>query len=161
MKDHLEQARLLGKAGRLEEAGELLVRLAADHPDDAQIQFECARSLDRTGKEAAAVPYYERAISLGLPENEQKDAYLGLGSTWRTLGRYDRSIAVLEEGSSRFPEDRALQVFRAMTLYNLGKHREAMRLLLLNLADTSLDGEIQKYAPAIRFYAGHLDRVWE
>ncbi|MCW1929015.1 tetratricopeptide repeat protein [Bhargavaea beijingensis] len=161
MKDQLEQARSLGKAGRLEEAGELLILLAADHPDDARLQFECARAMDRTGKETSAVPYYKRAILLGLPESKLKDAYLGLGSTLRTLGRYRQSLAVLEKGSGRFPEDRALQVFRAMTLYNLGEHKEAMRLLLVNLADTAADGEINKYEAAIRFYAGHLDQVWE
>lgn len=63
-----------------------------------------------------AVEYYKKAISLGLPDEELRYAYIGLGSTYRTLGQYNESREVLEEGLSKFQQDKAMAVFYAMTL---------------------------------------------
>lgn len=161
MEKELEQAVRLRSEGRLNESNEQLVRLAERHPDDARVNFQCAWSFDVLGQEAAAVPYYERAIAAGLPDEELKRALLGLGSTYRTLGDYEKSAAVFNRGTEVFPEDRALQVFRAMTLYNLGEHARAMELLLRNLADTTSDGGIRSYGQAIRFYSDKLDTIWK
>ncbi|WP_040226307.1 tetratricopeptide repeat protein [Bhargavaea cecembensis] len=161
MEKELEQAVRLRSEGRLNESNEQLVRLAEQHPDDARINFQCAWSFDVLGQEAAAVPYYERAIAAGLPDEDLKRALLGLGSTYRSLGDYEKSAAVFNRGAEVFPEDRALQVFRAMTLYNLGEHARAMELLLRNLADTTSDGGIRSYGQAIRFYSDKLDTIWK
>ncbi len=47
-----------------------------------------------------------------------------------------------------------------MVLYNLGRHTEAMELLLINLSDTTSDPAISEYGKAIRFYADKLDQTW-
>ena len=88
-------------------------------------------------------------------------ALLGLGSTYRTLGDYENSTRVLEKGIKLFPENRALQVFYTMTLYNVKKHDQAMELLFKVLVDTTSDEEILNYEKAIRFYADKLDEVWK
>lgn len=92
-----------------------------------------------------AAQYYEKAISIGLPDEELKGAYLGLGSTYRTLGKYDDSKKVLEERLVKFPQDEAMKVFYAMTLYNLKEYSKAMEILLSSVADTSSDENINKY----------------
>ncbi|WP_246321240.1 tetratricopeptide repeat protein [Paenibacillus germinis] len=41
-----------------------------------------------------AVPFYKKSLELGLSGEERQGAYLGLGSTYRTLGMYDHSKIV-------------------------------------------------------------------
>jgi hypothetical protein len=53
-----------------------------------------------------------------------------------------------------------MQVFLAMALYNAGECREAVELLLRNLAETTGDEGISAYNRAILFYAGRLDETW-
>ncbi len=102
----------------------------------------------------------EAALKLGLPEEEAKGACIGLGSTYRTIGEYEKSRQTLESGLAKFPEDKALLVFRAMAFYNLGQHDLAMESLLKIIAETSKDRDIQSYAKAIEFYSDKLDKVF-
>jgi predicted Zn-dependent protease len=60
-----------------------------------------------------------------------------------------------------FPHNRALQVFLAMTMYNLHRYQEAMELILTALAETTSDETILMYKRAILFYAPQLDQVWD
>jgi tetratricopeptide (TPR) repeat protein len=88
--NELFKAISLREAGKLAEANERLIELASAYPDDAEVQYQCAWSFDVLGQEVAAVPYYERGIELGLPKEQEEGAYLGLGSTYRTLGNYKK-----------------------------------------------------------------------
>lgn len=135
--------------------------MAELHPDDAYLQYQVAWSFDLLGEEAKAVPHYERAIEFGLEEVDLQGAMIGLGSTYRTLGRYEEARKLLEDGLSQFPENGAMKVFYAMTLYNLHDHREAMEILLKTIANETANEEISSYKKAIAFYADHLDDVWE
>jgi len=151
----------LRNAGKYEESKEILMQLAEEYLDFPHIQYQCAWSLDLLGKEAEAVAYYERAIGLGLAGNELEGALLGLGSTYRTLGAYHKSKEVFLKGIKLFPENKAIQAFYAMTLFNLEEHETAMQLLLECLIETTRDEEIVKYKKAIRFYSDKLNEVWE
>lgn len=157
---NLEMALYLREKKEFEKSNGLLMDLAKQNPGDAVIQYQCAWSLDILGLEVKAVPYYEAALELGLPEEDAKGAYLGLGSTYRTIGEYEKSRRTLESGLAKFPGDKALLVFRAMAFYNLGQHDLAMESLLKIIAETSRDQEIQSYAKAIEFYSDKLDKVF-
>lgn len=157
----LDKAIRLREAGKFEESKEILLGLAKAHPDFPYIQYQCAWSLDLLGEESRAVAYYERAIGLGLAGNELEGALLGLGSTYRTLGAYQKSKEVFLKGIALFPENKAIQTFYAMTLFNLEEHETAMQLLLECLIETTRDEEIFKYKNAIRFYSDKLNEVWE
>ena len=157
---NVESARAMRKEGRHAEARTALVSLAAACPDDAVVQYETACVHDYLGDEAAAVPYYVAAIAAGLPDEELRGAYLGLGSTYRTLGRYADAEGVLVEGLERFPEANELKVFHAMVLHNRGHSKAAIELLLTLLAETSADPGIRGYRRAIAAYAEDLDRRW-
>ncbi|MDM5292587.1 tetratricopeptide repeat protein [Peribacillus simplex] len=156
----LERALILRGRKEFKKSNQLLMDLAKQNPEDAVIQYQCAWSLDILGLEVKAVPHYEAALKLGLPDEDAKGAYLGLGSTYRTIGEYEKSKRTLEAGLAKFPEDRALLVFRAMSFYNLGRHDLAMESLLKIIAETSKDREIQSYAKAIEFYSDKLDKVF-
>ncbi|MCJ8008718.1 tetratricopeptide repeat protein [Lederbergia wuyishanensis] len=157
----LEEAIELRNSGSHLEANELLVRLAEKFSTNADVQYHCAWSFDVLGKEAEAVPYYELALKLGLNDSDAKGAFLGLGSTYRTLGEYEKAGRVLEEGINRYPDFLALRVFQAMTLYNVKNYEKAMEMMLLTLTQTSSDESIQSYRKAIEFYAKNLNETWK
>ena len=46
-----------------------------------------------------------------------------------------------------------------MTLYNTQQHKEAMELVLTNLAETTSDETLQYYKRGIFYYALHLDEI--
>lgn len=145
------------------QSGQVLTRLKeldGRHPNVAEINYQLAWTCDSLGREGEALRYYEKAVALGLPPNELSGALLGLGSTLRCLGHYERAAEVLRSGRAQFPDNREFEVFLAMTLHNLGQHAEAMELLLTTIADTADDPGLTAYQRAIRYYAGQLDRQW-
>ena len=65
--------------------------------EQARLHYQLAWCCDAAGEEAAAVPFYKRALALGLAGEERSGALLGLGSTYRALGRYadaERTLAL-------------------------------------------------------------------
>ncbi|WP_263167250.1 tetratricopeptide repeat protein [Streptomyces sp. SCSIO ZS0520] len=155
----LTEARRLRGRGELGAARGLFLRLAAARPDDAPLAYETADLHDRLGLEAEAVPHYERALSAqdALPEEDRRGAFLGLGSTYRVLGRHQDAERTLREGVRLFPEAGGLRAFLAMALYNTGAHHEATTLLLRLLAETSTDPSVREYRRALLHYANDLD----
>ncbi|MFG2594726.1 tetratricopeptide repeat protein [Streptomyces sp. NPDC048462] len=165
MSPEIEHDEPLTLAVRLREqkspqAHERLVALAERFPEDAAIAYQTAWSHDSLGLEAAAVPFYERALKgPGLPAEDRHGAFLGLGSTLRVLGRYEAAREVFRRALAEFADDASLLTFLAMTLYNLGDSREAVRTLLRVTAATSADGRLRSYRPAIEYYADRLDET--
>ncbi|MCP8968611.1 tetratricopeptide repeat protein [Ectobacillus ponti] len=161
MEQELNRAIALRESGQKQEANERLVKLAQDYPDDALVCYQCAWSYDAMGEERKAVPYYERAIELGLAGRDLAGAYLGLGSSYRTLGEYEKAKRVLGEGMVAFPGHQAMKVFYAMALYNRKEAAAAMEVLLRCLLDATEDESILHYKRAIAFYSDKLDETWE
>jgi len=160
MQDQLARAIEFRTAKRYDEARRLFAELYEAYPDDPLVNYHYAWLHDSLGEESGAVPFYERAINLGLPDEELRGAMLGLGSTYRALGEYEKSVDLLRRGMARFPDAGEFPVFLAMALYNSGVHAEAMELLLKTLANTSNDEGIRRFQRAIEFYADKLDEVW-
>ncbi|SDJ41544.1 tetratricopeptide repeat protein [Streptomyces indicus] len=157
----LADAIALRESGRREEARELLVALAARFPHDVEVAYQTAWVHDTLGLEAEAVPYYVTAVSApGLPAEDRAGALLGLGSTYRALGRYSEAVETLERGCAEFPEDRALRTFLALALHNAGRGKEGMELLLGLLVATTEDPQIAAYRPALEEYAKDLDATF-
>ena len=143
------------------QAKEILPRLKSlneRHPNVAEINYQLAWTCDVLGRAQDALPWYEKAIALGLPPNELSGALLGLGSTLRSVGQLDRSAEVLRSGKIQFPENREFDVFLALTLHDQGRHAGAMKLLLETLCDTTEDPGLTAYQRAIRFHSTGLDR---
>ncbi|MFI9628475.1 tetratricopeptide repeat protein [Streptomyces sp. NPDC052042] len=143
--------------GRPEEARSLLLSLSAAHPTDAEVAYQTAWVHDVLGLEAEAVPFYERCLhGPGLSEEDRRGALLGLGSTHRVLGRYDRAVEVLSAGVEEFPDDGALRAFLAMALFNTGEYHACTRLLLELVAADGQDPYVRQYRKAIEHYARDL-----
>lgn len=133
-----------------------LQELDARYPNIAEIAYQLAWTHDTLGHSAEAVPWYEKAIALGLSPNELSGALLGLGSALRILGRLEQSATVLRSGRSQFPENREFEVFLALTLHAQGRSAEALRLVLETLCDTTEDPGLTAYQRAIRHEASKL-----
>lgn len=161
VREIIKQALRYRKENKLKESNELLVALAKEYPADAYINYQCGWSFDCLGEETQAVPYYEIAIRGKLQKDDLQNAYLGLGSTYRTIGEYEKSKVVFDKAISLFPKNESLKVFYAMTLYNLQAHNEAMELLLKCLTNTTSDQSILMYKRAIEFYSDKLDETWK
>lgn len=156
----LEKAIKLRKEGKLKESNEILIKLVEKFPEDPIINYQCAWSFDVLEKEVEAIGYYEKAINLGLPDKDLKEAYLGLGSTYRTIGEYEKSREIFEDAIAKFDDD-SLKVFYAMTLYNLKEHSKSMELLLKIIAAKTNDSNINTYSKAIKFYSDKLDNLFK
>lgn len=161
MEERLQTAIELRNKGFYKESNLLLVDLADKFSNNARVNYQCAWSFDVLGEEAKAVPYYEKAIRLGLDHENLEGALLGLGSTYRTLGEYEKSAQTFQKAIKLNPSNKAIQVFYAMTLYNLHQHQEAMNLLLKCIIETTKDKQILEYSKAIEFYADKLDEKWK
>ena len=157
----LKEADKLRAKDRHEEARQLLVPLASEYPTNPIVQYKTACVYDFLGLEREAIPYYHAAIENDLPGADLRGAYLGLGSTYRTLGQYIESKKILLEGLSHFPEANEMKIFLAMTLYNLGENHEAVSSLLKVVVETTSDEEIKNYERATRFYANDLNKKWD
>lgn len=156
----LEQAVQLRQAGQAEQALGILLDLHAALPGDPSVNYQCAWTLDSLGRETEAIPFYERALAGGLAGDDRRGALLGLGSTYRCVGEFEKAAATLRQGQAAYPEAREFQVFLAMALYNLGDARAAMETLLRNLAETTGDAGLAQYRGALLFYAAKLDQTW-
>lgn len=130
-------------------------------PDDPFVNYQMAWCHDSLGEESAAVPYYVKAITSGLTPPYLQQAYIGLGSTYRALGRYAEAEQTLTAGLVRFPNHPVLQTFYSLTLHNLDRASESTELLIRTLLDTTADRDILTYERALRFYAEHLDETWD
>ena len=174
MRDRLAEAIQLREMGRakqdqamLQEARRLLLELVAVYPGEAEITYQTAIVHDNLGLGREAIPFYAQAIEQGLsgPDTatklmQRERAFLGLGSTYRVLGEYQKAEETLHRGLAEFPQSRALQVFLAMALYNTQKHKEAMEMVLTNLLETTSDETLQYYKRGLLYYASHLDETW-
>jgi len=156
----LERATALREQGELGEARTILLDLRAEFPNDAQVAVQAAWVHDSLGLEEDAVEHYEVAIAGDLTDDELRGALLGLGSTYRALGRDDDSMRTFQSATERFPDDLALRVFQALTNYNLGHSREAVADLVRVLLQSTSDPSILRYRRSLAAYAEDLDRSW-
>jgi len=120
----------------------------------ARQRYDEACAHDRAGREEAAVPCYEEALALGLPDPLRQQALLGLGSTYRNLLRHTDAIALLAGAVREYPDDQALRFFLALALWSGGRERDGMQAM----AELALAGaDLRGHHRAAAFYVGRLD----
>ncbi|HBM4073854.1 TPA: tetratricopeptide repeat protein [Listeria innocua] len=129
-------------------------------PENAELNYFAAWAHDALGKEDAAIPFYEKALELGLPDADKKEAYIGLGSTYRITGSPEKAILLFQKAIEEFPENNALRTFFIMAKYNQGQEKVALQEALLLLTNTTNDKDILSYKKAIQFYAQDLDALF-
>jgi thioredoxin-like negative regulator of GroEL len=126
------------------------------HPQVAEIHHQIAWTLDIQGRAPEAIPHYEQALALGLPPNEHSGALIGLGSSLRLAGQAARSVEVLEQGRTLFPDNREFAAFLALALHDAGRGADAVKVLLEALLDGTEDVGLTAYQRALRHHASRL-----
>jgi tetratricopeptide (TPR) repeat protein len=132
LQEKLASSIQLRESYKHKEARQILLALHADFPDDPQVSYQCGWIHD----------------------------LLGLGSTFRCIGEYQKSIETFRHALTLFPDSHKFNVFLGIADYNTGEYSKAMELLLNGLADTSSHEGILRYRRAIRFYSDKLDQTW-
>jgi len=160
LQEELASAIHLRETGKHQEARQRLLELHNEFPNDPQVNYQSAWIHDLLGLEREAIPFYEKAIQAGLTGDDLKSALLGMGSTYRCIGDYQKSIAAFQQALTLFPNAYEFNVFLAMAYYNSGEHAKAMELLLISLVNTSNDEGVLRYQRAIRFYSDKLNQTW-
>lgn len=149
----------LSLQGRYEDALQSALGMLSSSTQHPQLLYKVASLYDVLGLEQQAIPFYQAAIQNHLSGEDLRDAYLGLGSTYRALGRYHESLDTFDTGLQAFPNANEIKMFRAMTLYNLGHAKDAVAQLLLLMVESHSSTEITRYKKAIAFYCDDLDRI--
>lgn len=132
------------------------ITAAKKRPNDVRVQIEAAYACDRAGNEREAIVYYERAWSLGVPEQEREDFLVGFGSTLRNVGREDEAVVRLGEAVAAYPENAALRAFLALALHSAGHPRLAMATMLETALAASRPGAFRGYERALSSYQAEL-----
>jgi Flp pilus assembly protein TadD len=101
------------------------------HPKSAPVWLESAFALDRLGREAQAIPLYERAIALGLEGSALRDALVCLGSSLQTVGRAKEAVRYLAQAQKQFPGDVVVELFLALGYHDVQQPTHALRLTAL------------------------------
>lgn len=150
-----------GNAETAEQAIDLLLQNALAKETDPKAWFELAGCLNYLGREAEALPHYERAFAAGLerlPMGDQPRLFLQWGSTLRNLGRFEDSEAVLMKGAHHFPEMKVMKAFLALTQYTRGNFRGAAQALFVLLhSKHPEDTSLADYARTLDWSIDHLD----
>ncbi|MGC4192295.1 MAG: tetratricopeptide repeat protein [Thermomicrobiales bacterium] len=154
----LEAALVSGDPATMERADAKLRSRGMTNPDDPLVQYLVASAYDSAGREADAMPFYERTFTLGvdrLPERRQPEIFVQAGSTLRNLGRLDDARNLLRDGMRRFPDYRALWVFAALVEASAGNDRAAMELLF-QAVSMDEDASFGRFRRSIRWYVEEL-----
>lgn len=126
--------------------------LLAERPEgDGAAAFERASLHDMLGEEHAAIPHYRAAIDAGLDPERQGYASVQLASTLRNVGELDEAVALLEPLRSDERLGAAARAFLALTLHDLGRRSDALRLVLADHA-----ANVPLYGRALAEYAALL-----
>ena len=114
LQDRPASAIQLRESENHEEAHQILLALHAEFPEDPQVNYgsklPCAWIHNLLGLEKEAIPFYEKAVQTGLRGNDLKSAQLGMGSTDRCLGEYQKSIETYQR-AIRFYSDKLDQTW--------------------------------------------------
>jgi tetratricopeptide (TPR) repeat protein len=119
-----------------------------------------ACTYDGQGKESLAVPHYEAGLSGDLTTIERRSSFVGLGSSYRALGEYQKAHEVLRDALVEFPEATEIEVFMSIAEYNLGHFQQAIQRLLCLLVQNTANEHVLRYKKAIEFYAKDLSATW-
>jgi tetratricopeptide (TPR) repeat protein len=115
--------------------------------------FERGAARDSTGRPDQAVPLYVAALEAGLAGERRRRAVIQMASSLRNLGQAQEALALLETEAAAPLDalDGAVATFRALTLVDLGREREAVAVALQALATylPRYNRSVARYAQAL------------
>ena len=124
---HLAQAYALRDAGQLAQGRQLLEDLVRRRPEDVGMRQNLGGMLAAEGRVAEAVDCFRWCLEQRPGRYEY---LLYMSDAWRYAGRFEESLAVLEELEAASPHHRGLWLKRGQALAAAGHIKEALRALL-------------------------------
>ncbi|MBO1230838.1 tetratricopeptide repeat protein [Mammaliicoccus sciuri] len=141
-------------------AKEKMEDILSKDPNNAYYNYQMAWCLDNLGLEHEAIHYYHKSINNNLELIYLKDAYIGLGSTYRSIGKFKEAEHILNEGLTKFDDSPVLKIFLAITQYNMNNNQKSVSLLIDTLLTNVENTEIHEYKNALKFYNENLDKIF-
>lgn len=145
----INRSRALIRSGKAKEALTILNDLRDQYPDNARVLLEMAFLHDNFGREATAIPLYEKSLRLGtLSKHQRRDALICLGSSYGTVGNPRRAKSRLRAAVAENPRDCVAELFLALVLIDMNDYQRAVTVLaeaLLRETRSKLKG----YAPVL------------
>jgi len=155
--DELAAMAALRTNGDHEGAHVRALELVRQHPGDVRAVLAAAGACDRLGFEREAVVHYDRALELGVPDEQHQDFTLCYGSTLRNVGRHEEAVARLAEAATVYPDDAAMRAFLALALHSAGHPTLALATMLeAALAAAARPDGFGRYARALGLYQAEL-----
>lgn len=148
----------LREAGSLEDALLRMKEIYINNSENPDYNYQLAVCNDVLGKEQEAIPLYEKAIELGI-KNEIENVYVGLGSSYRAVGKYEKALEIFNKAEKLFPDNTVIKVFKSITLCNCGNSDLAVSNLIKILLENTNNCDIKKYEKALLYYSDHLDET--
>lgn len=115
-------------------------------------QNHLARGLahDKAGREAKAIPEYQRALKLGLKEDDERTALICMASSYRNIGDHEMAQSVIERARRKFRGHPVVDAFAALILLDAGQPKRAVRILGLALCDHVETGALAGFDSALK-----------
>ncbi|MEG9883462.1 MAG: tetratricopeptide repeat protein [Hyphomicrobiales bacterium] len=105
--------------------------------------MEAGFAFDRAGKEEKAVEFYNKALKTGIPEENLRDVYFCLASSYRNIAKIAAARRVLPVAKKKFPQEAMFDIMRALIDCDQGRERKALfgllELIAVHLTQSSLD----------------------
>ncbi len=128
-----------------ERAINILSALRKEYPENPDVAYHYAWTLDHLGREEDAIPLYQAAIKNKLNHRDMVGCFLGLGSSLRCQKRFKESEKILSHAIRQHPSHPILQVFLALTYSENNRKTMALRALMDVMLKTSSNAEILSY----------------
>ena len=125
-----------------------------DFSGNAAYLFEYANVLDFLGKETEAIPLYQKAIKLGLPDKMKIRAEIQLGSSLTVKGEHESAIAILDRVYKETADPASLE-FLCIALFRSGQTNVALKHAL-NFILSGNQGVLPEYSRALSDYVNEI-----
>ncbi|KRC46970.1 hypothetical protein ASE16_16425 [Leifsonia sp. Root227] len=132
------------------------LEVLAENPGNAYVLYDVGGSYDTAGEEETALGYYEQAMDAGLTGDTLRRCLLQYGSTLRNLGRYDESLAALDQALALYPKSESVRMWHALSLHAAGRSDAAVASLMELAVDHIRTEDLLRYEAAIRGNAEYL-----
>lgn len=149
---------IVEEAWRYQDKPEIMLKMFQDAYNDfmgnAAYLFEYANVLDFLGKETEAIPLYQKAIKLGLPDKMKRQAEIQLGSSLSIKGEHESAIAILDKVYKETADPASLE-FLCIALFRSGQTNKALKYAL-NFILSGNKGMLPEYSRALSEYVNEI-----
>jgi len=107
-----------------ENSENIFLELLKTDSKNASTNYHYAWLQDLKGNEEKVIKHYQTAIENNLKEKELADCMFGLGSSYRMIKNYDKSIEKFKKAIKLFPNKYELNLFLSFSYFDSVNHKK-------------------------------------